>query len=249
MMSSRRKGFLLKFLLFLFALNSISLFFYFSSNPALLFLHSKHSSTTKIQDTHSSSLTQNPQKSNFYFHGKPWPILPSYLPWTLNPNIHSKSCEGYFGNGFNQRIDVLKPQKRSVDGWFRCFYSETLVSSICEGGRIRMNLDKINMSMGGENLETVIGRGEVEELPNFKWGAFEIEVSEGIGKGEKGRKLVNTEFLDQYVPYGNVDRHTMRSLLDSIRLVKPDEFNCDEKEKGPNPDSGNNEDNHILFGA
>ncbi|PIA27414.1 hypothetical protein AQUCO_07800034v1 [Aquilegia coerulea] len=226
-MSNRVKVFLLKFLPFLFALNSILLFFYFSSsNPALHFLHPKQTTTTTKTD--SSSSTQNTQESNLHFHGKPWPILPSYFPWTLNPNIRSKSCEGYFGNGFTQRIDVLKPRKRSVDGWFRCFYSKTLESSICEGGRIRMNVEKIHMSMGGEKLETVMGRGEEEEMPNFDWGAFDIEVKEGISKDEKERKLVNIEFLDQYVPSGNIDKHPMRSLIDSIRLVEPQEFNCDK---------------------
>ncbi|KAI8005895.1 Beta-1,2-xylosyltransferase RCN11 [Camellia lanceoleosa] len=33
-------------------------------------------------------------------------------------------------------------------------------NSICEGGRVRMHPDKIRMSIGGERLEAVMGRGE-----------------------------------------------------------------------------------------
>ncbi|KAI3928574.1 hypothetical protein MKW98_024175 [Papaver atlanticum] len=80
------------------------------------------------------------------------------------------------------------------------------------------------MSMGGENLELVIGRGEEEELPTFEPGSFEIEV--GIDQRVNGNKLVSQEFLDQFVPEGVVVRHTMRSLLDSIRSVNSDEFKC-----------------------
>ncbi|KAL7195353.1 hypothetical protein ACSBR1_035556 [Camellia fascicularis] len=38
---------------------------------------------------------------------KPWPILPSYLPWSLNPNVSFRSCKSYFDNGFTRRIDLL----------------------------------------------------------------------------------------------------------------------------------------------
>ncbi|CAK9148838.1 unnamed protein product [Ilex paraguariensis] len=110
-------------------------------------------------------------------------------------------------------------------GWFRCLYSETLRSSICEGGRIRMNLEKIRMSKGGERLETVIGRGEDEELPEFEFGAFDVEV---LDRSSRGKKLASGEFLDQYVQNGAIERHTMRGLIDSIRLVGASEFQCSE---------------------
>ncbi|XP_010270143.1 PREDICTED: beta-(1,2)-xylosyltransferase [Nelumbo nucifera] len=236
---SRRKAFLLKTLLFLFALNSISLYIYFSPHPD--HFHPKpQSENPKFLTEDRKSLTDTHQRHlvPVSFHVKPWPILPSYLPWSLNPNVRAKSCEGYFGNGFNRRIDLLRslPEtfRRSPNyggaggGWFRCLYSETLDSSICEGGRIRMNPDKIRMSVGGEKLESVMGRREEEELPSFDSSAFEIEVAEGSTEGGGGRKLVNEEFLDRFVPQGAVQIHTMRSLLDSIRLVPPDEFNCSE---------------------
>ncbi|KAL5700209.1 glycoprotein 2-beta-D-xylosyltransferase [Ranunculus cassubicifolius] len=217
-MNRQRKGFLLKFLVFLFALNTISLFFYFSS----LFIH--HPPSTNNHPTQIPLHTKN--NNNIYFRGKPWPILPSYLPWTpLNPNIPSKSCEAYFGNGFNRRIDLLpSSSSSSLDGWFRCFYSESLQSSICEGGRMRMDTDKIKMSMGGEKLESVIGRSEEDELPIFDFGAFQIQHHNGNRKN----KLVNDQFLDQFVPNGRIHMHTMRSLIDSVQLVASDQFNCSQ---------------------
>lgn len=88
-----------------------------------------------------------------------------------------------------------------------------------------MNSEKIRMSKGGEKLEEVIGRGEEEELPNFKNGAFEIMVNE---RKKIGGKLVDEEFLNKYLPEGAISKHTMRELIDSIRLVSANEFHCDK---------------------
>lgn len=88
-----------------------------------------------------------------------------------------------------------------------------------------MNADKILMSRGGEKLETVIGRGEEEELPVFQGGAFEVEV---VDRSKFGKKLVDKDFLNNYLPNGAIDRHTMRDLVDSIQLVGPSEFECSE---------------------
>ncbi|KAL6999173.1 glycoprotein 2-beta-D-xylosyltransferase [Sarracenia purpurea var. burkii] len=218
----------LKTLLFLLAFSSISLFLYFFSHLDQFHLNStseNHQSSTGNHHT----LTDNHHE----FLAKPWPILPSYLPWSLNPNVRFRSCEGYFGNGFTRRIDVLKSSpdrhRKSVTvvggGWFRCFYSETLRSSICEGGRIRMHPEKIRMSVGGENLETVIGREEDEELPLFDAGAFDIEV---VDRSTHGRKLVEVDFLNQYLQKGAISRHTMRALVNSIELVGAKDFHCSE---------------------
>ncbi|CAL5393407.1 unnamed protein product [Camellia sinensis] len=158
------------------------------------------------------TLMDNPH--NFSL-SKPWPILPSYLPWSLNPNVPFRSCESYFGNGFTRRIDLL----------FRCFYSETLRSSICEAGRVRMHSDKIRMSIGEERLEAVMGRGEDEELPVFESGAFDVEV---VDRSSHGKKLVDDEFLNQYVQFGADSQHTMRGLVDSVKLVGASDFQCSE---------------------
>ncbi|KAG8386056.1 hypothetical protein BUALT_Bualt03G0109300 [Buddleja alternifolia] len=208
----------LKILLLLFTINSISLYLYFSSHPD----HQQPPSNHHLSSEYSPPV-------------KPWPILPSYIPWSQDSNVPYRSCEAYFGNGYTQIIDSLKPISKLhreilpsggvADGWFRCLYSETLRSSICEGGRIRMVPERILMSNGGENLDSVIGRGEDEELPNFEDGAFEIEVRDGSRIGEK---MVDHEFLDRYVKEGAVQRHTMRRLIESIRLVDTSGFTCSE---------------------
>lgn len=71
----------------------------------------------------------------------------------------------------------------------------------------------------------MIGRKEEEELPEFEAGAFEVDAGERFGDQ---RKLVDEEFLNRFVPQGAISRHTMRGLLDSIRLVGSSEFKCDQ---------------------
>ncbi|XP_042520837.1 beta-1,2-xylosyltransferase [Macadamia integrifolia] len=243
---NRRRAFLLKIVLFLFVLNCVSLYGYlhFSSQPKSQ-TTSEEEGQKQLPEKENQQQQQQEQQQrrpvSVNFHGKPWPILPSYLPWDLNPKVTRKSCEGYFGNGFNRRIDLLVSSSEidskshtnsGGSGWFRCFYSETLESSICEGGGLRMNPDRIRMSVGGEKLESVMGRQEEEELPSFDSGAFEIEFSQRLSQGgslrRNGGKLVNEEFLDQFVPRGGIQMHTMRALLDSTRLLDPDEFKCSQ---------------------
>ncbi|VFQ58669.1 unnamed protein product [Cuscuta campestris] len=198
----------LKTLLSLFALNSITLYLYFSSHDADHIRHKSpanprsHPSETRYKQSHSPP-----------FRTKPWPILPSYLPWSQSPDVALRSCEAYFGNGFTRRLDLLAP---SDGGWFRCFHSETLQSSVCEGGRVRMSPDKIKMSKGGEKLEMVMGRGEEEEMPVFESGAFDIQVSDPSKSGKK------------VVPQGSIGKYTMRELIDSILFTGAEDFQCTE---------------------
>ncbi|CAH9138801.1 unnamed protein product [Cuscuta epithymum] len=212
--------FKLKILLSLFALNSITLYLYLSSSTN----HFRHKSPPNhhlhSSENRFSSFGNYPHSSSL--RTKPWPILPSYLPWSQKPDAAPRSCEAYFGNGFTRRVDLLGP---SAGGWFGCFHSETLQSSICEGGRVRMSPDKIRMSKGGEKLETVRGRGEDEEMPVFESGAFDIYVAD---PSQLGKKLVDYDFLNRYVPQGSIGKHTMRSLIDSIQLVSEDDFQCTE---------------------
>lgn len=89
-----------------------------------------------------------------------------------------------------------------------------------------MVVEKIEMAKGGESLVDVIGRSEEEELPVFRNGAFEVDGGEGF---EDERKLVvDSEFLDRYVPRGEIMRHTMRDLISKIRVVGRKEFACDQ---------------------
>lgn len=88
-----------------------------------------------------------------------------------------------------------------------------------------MNPGKINMSHGGEVLESVIGREEDEELPVFLPGAFDIRVED---EAKFGEKLVTPYLLQRVFPRGEVRRHTMRELMKSIVLVPRSEFKCSE---------------------
>ncbi|GMY31093.1 beta-(1,2)-xylosyltransferase [Fagus crenata] len=208
-MLSKRNIWLLKIVLFLFALNSLTRCLYFTS--------------------HSKPPSSSPSTVNRHFNGrnhrylKPWPILPSYLPWSRHSPPPLSSCEAYFGNGFSDRRDLFGNQSGG-GGWFRCWYSDTLRSSVCEGGRIRMDPGRVLMSRGAERLEEVIGRKEEEELPRFENGAFEVDGGPGF-RGSP-RRLVADELLDRYVPRGGIGTHTMRDLFGSARIVGPDHFEC-----------------------
>lgn len=83
--------------------------------------------------------------------------------------------------------------------------------------------DKIKMSHGGEKLESVIGRGESEELPIFEDGAFQIEVAD---RSRNGKAMVDERFLNKFVEEGAIGSHTMRGLIGSIRLADADDFVC-----------------------
>lgn len=232
---SKRNPKILKIFLYMLLLNSLFLIIYFVF----------HSSSFSPEQSHPHlPLRFHVSVNNQSAIQKPWPILPSYLPWTPpQRNLATGSCEGYFGNGFTKRVDFLKPMREG--SWFHCFYSETLQSSICEGRNLRMVPDRIVMSRGGEKLEEVMGRKEEEELPEFRQGAFEVaeEVSSRLGfkrhrrfgGGEGGgggsvvsRRLVNDEMLNEYIQEGGIDRHTMRDLVASIRAVDTKDFVCEE---------------------
>lgn len=111
MMKSRN----LKILLSLFAFNSFCLYLYFTYNP------DAHAPPPPTNHRHTSSLTQTQTHRHRHQNPltKPWPILPSYLPWSLNPNPPFRSCEAYFGNGFSQPLHLLKPRSLNPAGWFR----------------------------------------------------------------------------------------------------------------------------------
>lgn len=89
-----------------------------------------------------------------------------------------------------------------------------------------MHPEKIKMSIGGEVLETVLGRSEEEELPEFELGAFDLEVSEK--SKSHGKKLASDGFLNEYLQNGGISRHTMRNLVDSIELVGANDFECSQ---------------------
>ncbi|XP_031491848.1 beta-1,2-xylosyltransferase RCN11 [Nymphaea colorata] len=199
------------------ALICLSISFNLFHSHTLLFSSTETPPT--VTDSAGKSEDERPPSSL-----KAWPPLPSFTPWSFDPNLTVGSCEAYFGHGFGHRVDFLAGGAGSngAGGWFRCFYSDTLRSSVCEGGRIRMDPDRIRMSRGGEDLNSVIGRRDEEELPVYEEGAFVIEA-----EGEE-RRIVDEVDLDRFVPVGAVHHHTMRNLIGSIRSVPPEILECSQ---------------------
>ncbi|WZZ21238.1 hypothetical protein YC2023_122625 [Brassica napus] len=108
---SKRSPCNLKIILYMLLLNSLFLCIYSAF----------HSSSSSPEPNPNLPLRFHVSLSNHSATQKPWPILPSYLPWTPpQNNLPARSCEGYFGNGFT--VDFLKPRISKEGSWFRCFY-------------------------------------------------------------------------------------------------------------------------------
>lgn len=92
-----------------------------------------------------------------------------------------------------------------------------------------MDPGKIRMSVGGERIEEVIGRSDEEELPVFEDGAFRLKRNGEEKKKKKRVKALSKRFLDAYVSEGEILRHTMRELFQSMELVEDDDdFHCSQ---------------------
>ncbi|KAJ8641483.1 hypothetical protein MRB53_018177 [Persea americana] len=78
---------------------------------SLYFLRSQPST----ENPHSQSPTENrhPQSPSRNTTLKPWMILLSFLPWSHDPSAATHSYDGYFGNGFSQRTDLVRPADRT----------------------------------------------------------------------------------------------------------------------------------------
>ncbi|KAJ8426450.1 hypothetical protein Cgig2_031099 [Carnegiea gigantea] len=208
----------------LFTLNFLWLFTYFLRHPipVNIHLHLHQRPNPDPNYPHRHHLRRPFDHGPSLSTSKPWPVLPSYLPW-LPPSSDTRvgSCEGFFGNGFTRPVNIVA--RTSGSGWFRCHYSETLRSSVCEGGMVRMDPTEIRMSKGGEGIEEVIGRKDEDELPEFEPGAFRISAPV-----DETKRAVSPEFLDKYLPEGVILRHTMRELIGTMELVRESELNCSQ---------------------
>ncbi|KAL6646118.1 hypothetical protein ACP70R_017726 [Stipagrostis hirtigluma subsp. patula] len=208
--SHRLRRLIPRVLFLVFAVHAVSFALY-------LLLQSNHPSPNPAPRTQIRDEIRVPSAQ------KPWPRLPSFLPWVSGSSPPPHTCEAYFGNGFSRRVDVLSSGAGEGGGWFRCHHSETLESSICEGARVRLDPALIAMSRGGEPLEKVMGRSEEEELPKYEPGALQVE-----GSAAARAPLVDAGFLNEYVPTGGIGMHTMRALLESARVVPHGELHCSQ---------------------
>lgn len=65
-------------------------------------------------------------------------------------------------------------------GWFHCLYGQTLRGSIFDGGRVRMNPDKIRISIGGERL----GDERRRSFWNSNWGLSMLMMAKACWRKE-----------------------------------------------------------------
>jgi glycoprotein 2-beta-D-xylosyltransferase len=92
--------------------------------------------------------------------------------WT-DVNDNPSSCNGFFGNGYSDKFDIYKSSSSS-GGLVKCRGHPTILAMNCELRSVIMHSDKIEMSIGGETLNEVMGRSEEQEVPIFNLGAFEV---------------------------------------------------------------------------
>ncbi|GFZ21913.1 beta-1,2-xylosyltransferase [Actinidia rufa] len=65
-------------------------------------------------------------------------------------------------------------------------------------------------------------------MRNCRYSILELSIWRLWIRSSTDRKLVDSEFLNQYLQNGAISKHTMRDLVDSIRLVSAKEFQCSE---------------------
>jgi hypothetical protein len=142
--------------------------------------------------------------------------------WTLSKSKQSQGDEGRLTGvaDVHTRHTTLEATHSQPlrDSLFRCFYSETLSISICEGKNMVMNPKKIEMAKGGEPLESVMRRNEEEELPRFTSGALQIIVPE---TGER-KPLFNKTLLQHLMPQGLIQEH----LFEQIHTILVNKVTC-----------------------
>ncbi|KAH9565504.1 hypothetical protein CY35_04G081900 [Sphagnum magellanicum] len=141
--------------------------------------------------------------------------------WTLSKSKQSQGDEGRLTgvadvHTTNTTLEATHIQSLR-ESLFRCFYSETLRTCICEGKNMVMNPKKTKMAKGGEPLESVMRRNEEEELPRFTSGAFQIIVPEGERK-----PLFNKTLLQHLMPQGLIQEH----LFEQIHTIPVNKVTC-----------------------
>lgn len=97
------------------------------------------------------------------------PAVEGPVSWELAAS--STTCEGYFGNGYDETYTLLEGPDAPL---LECKRHSAVTASFCSAGSVVMHPDRIRMSRGGESLEKVMGRQEDDEVPRFDPGAFEI---------------------------------------------------------------------------
>ena len=85
------------------------------------------------------------------------------------------------------------------------------------------------MARGGEPLDSVIGRGDSDELPDFSSaGAFELVFPPSDKIEDILDFKINGKLLDAILPQGQIHDHRLRALFSNIGAVKSDRINCSQ---------------------
>ena len=95
--------------------------------------------------------------------------------WSLTTD--TKSCSGYFGNGFTDERVLVGRAETEMGGSgprLTCWHHPETHAYYCTGHDLVLHPDRIEMTRGGEDLSSVMGRSEDSELPTWGSGALEI---------------------------------------------------------------------------
>lgn len=107
--------------------------------------------------------------------------------------VSADECTAYFGPGFTQHYSVFT---NLVGGEaLYCKRNPSIDAVACGARNLLMDPSAIHMSRGGEPLDSVMGRKEEEELPQFRTGAFELLVGGGLDSPDDDRALKDNAFL------------------------------------------------------
>jgi glycoprotein 2-beta-D-xylosyltransferase len=97
------------------------------------------------------------------------------VDWSLQP---PDSCSGYFGNGFSDVIRLVGAADGGMDNgdgsWLTCWHHPSTKSEYCRAKRLRVVPSLVKVTRGGEDLESVMGRSEDDELPRFSTGFMQL---------------------------------------------------------------------------
>lgn len=107
--------------------------------------------------------------------------------------VSTEECTAYFGPGFSQHYTVFT---NLIGGEaLYCKRNPPIDAVACGARNLVMDPAALHMSRGGEPLDSVMGRREEDELPQFGAGAFELLIGGGLDSPDDDRALKNNAFL------------------------------------------------------
>jgi len=138
-------------------------------------MDSKTTTTTRIRATNTfTTTTANDDEE-----------LQSSRVWGTGPAYNAEFCDAYLGDQGSQSDKAtfhvceplssasLQPTKNDP-GSLQCKWNSKLSTSFCEAKNLMVDPLKINVAKGGEALQLVSGRPEVEEFPRYQHGAYQL---------------------------------------------------------------------------